>query len=706
MPSYPTDNLKNADRASMTLAVPYGRHVGEGHLVMSVNAGSADPNHQIKFRQALCEGPIEGVESVYYQGTKLDASAYTLYDGTQLTAPGAPFDLDSPHHLTAMLDVTLPVGMADADVKDNPPSELAVIGKFLKVKNYDASGTASAAEYSVNPARVIADLIHERGGEPLERTNWPVWTKFRNYFNSQEDRDYTTLDGFDGIGLTGYYYSDLTFTTLHSVRIDPSIHVESSSGSPAAGLPADNFSVRWKGKIKAKATGTTTFNANFNDTFKLYVGDLSTPVIDGTSAGSATGTKEMTDDQLYDIVIEWTDASGAAECRLTWTPPGESVQTIAQEFLYPFPERRPIYEAHTLFESATSLDAAVRQVLLTSNSVMQLADGKRQFFSVEQLTPVMDIDESLMKDGTFKFYRRSRRDLRNHWEAFFRDLDSQYIEVAQPPVTVEFPELQNAVGRVNNGQAIDLDNSTHWQAYKVLKYLAKREVEMDVFCEFDGTALTYKVLPGDLVRISNTEAGFVDKQFIVLETIDYSSETTADRRGFVCLEWTDPEHQINYALASIGATASGSSSDPLYPAAAAINGIPHTNNQWGDAAAYETGNGWKSVGTPTAGSPEWLEVDFGLVREISQVDVITQKDDYTSTTAPERDATTFTLYGITDYKIQYWNGSSWTDVVSVTGNNKVWRRHTFVPVSTQKVRVLVTGSATVNAQIIELEAWG
>ena len=43
----------------------------------------------------------------------------------------------------------------------------------------------------------------------------------------------------------------------------------------------------------------------------------------------------------------------------------------------------------------------------------------------------------------------------------------------------------------------------------------------------------------------------------------------------------------------------------------------------------------------------------------------------------------------------YWSGSAWLDVPggNVTGNNLVWRKFTFAPVTTDRIRVLVNAVA-------------
>ena len=56
--------------------------------------------------------------------------------------------------------------------------------------------------------------------------------------------------------------------------------------------------------------------------------------------------------------------------------------------------------------------------------------------------------------------------------------------------------------------------------------------------------------------------------------------------------------------------------------------------------------------------------------------------------------------------MQYWTGSQWSVVPggNITGNQLVWRRFTFSPLSTTAIRVLVTGGPALT-RIAEVEAY-
>lgn len=148
-------------------------------------------------------------------------------------------------------------------------------------------------------------------------------------------------------------------------------------------------------------------------------------------------------------------------------------------------------------------------------------------------------------------------------------------------------------------------------------------------------------------------------------------------------------------------------------ALAANGGVATASSGSGMSAAIDgdrlgAGGIWWADGT-SAAFPDWLQVDFPTACTIDEIDVITAQDNYPSPVNPT-EATTFTLYGITDFQVQYWTGSAWANVPggSVTGNNKVWTRFGFPAITTTSVRVLVSAvpAGYDHSLIVELECWG
>lgn len=105
------------------------------------------------------------------------------------------------------------------------------------------------------------------------------------------------------------------------------------------------------------------------------------------------------------------------------------------------------------------------------------------------------------------------------------------------------------------------------------------------------------------------------------------------------------------------------------------------------------------------GAPTTLEVNFNQARSIEQVNVVTVRNSFTDK-SPVRADETFSGYGLTDFRIEYWNGSSWTTVQNVSNNNKILQQLTFSPVTTTKIRIVATAALAYNVRITEVEAWG
>jgi hypothetical protein len=157
--------------------------------------------------------------------------------------------------------------------------------------------------------------------------------------------------------------------------------------------------------------------------------------------------------------------------------------------------------------------------------------------------------------------------------------------------------------------------------------------------------------------------------------------------------------RTNVALAANGAIATASSTySTAYGPSGVIDGDRKGTN-WGN------GGGWND-GTVNS-YPDWIQVSFNGSKTLNEIDVFTLQDTLSNPSEPT-ETMTFSQYGIVDFQVQYWNGSSWLAVPggSVTGNNKVWRKFLFSNVTTDKIRVYVTNALASYSRVTEIEAWG
>ena len=115
------------------------------------------------------------------------------------------------------------------------------------------------------------------------------------------------------------------------------------------------------------------------------------------------------------------------------------------------------------------------------------------------------------------------------------------------------------------------------------------------------------------------------------------------------------------------------------------------------------------LGIPVA-FPDWLQVQFNGPKQISAVKVYSLQDAYTTPAEPTPEMR-FSLYGLSDFEVQYWVDTptvkKWVVVPDgvVVSNRNVLRRITFPPVTTTRVRVVVKHALGHYSRIPELEVF-
>ena len=180
--------------------------------------------------------------------------------------------------------------------------------------------------------------------------------------------------------------------------------------------------------------------------------------------------------------------------------------------------------------------------------------------------------------------------------------------------------------------------------------------------------------------------------------LDDDGATTTSTPVTVTVNATGGGGPVNVAAASAGAVASATSVFSAGYAPAGANDGDRRGLNWA------AGGGWNDGTGDTY--PDSLQIDFSGSKTISEVDVFTVQDAYWAPDVPTA-AMTFTQFGIRDFEVQYWNGSAWQTIPGtvVSGNNLVWRRFTFAPITTPRIRVVVSSALASYSRIVEVEAY-
>lgn len=198
-------------------------------------------------------------------------------------------------------------------IQGNPwNSEVNPTG-FRNVRNFFNSGDYAGKYVFVRPDHIF-QLIREYNGLPINPG---------------------MITGA-GEGLTGRYYNGANFDTQIAERIDPVVDFDWGEGSPAAGVDANNFTVRWKGEIQPPFTGHYTFYVTC-DAVRLWVNHQL--IIDKIPGGRNPATysgkiHSLTAGEKYDITLEYWDDAGVAQCKMEWESAFLPRELVPQSQLY------------------------------------------------------------------------------------------------------------------------------------------------------------------------------------------------------------------------------------------------------------------------------------------------------------------------------------------------------------------------------------
>lgn len=142
-----------------------------------------------------------------------------------------------------------------------------------------------------------------------------------------------------GTGLTAAYFTNETLTGLPALsRVDAGVNFDWAGGSPASGIPADSFSVRWSGEIQPRYTEPYTLVLRTDDGVRVWL-DGQLVINDWILRGAAnsTCTFNAVAGQRYAIRIEYYEHQGSAVSQMSWYSAREFAGPVPAAQLYPVP---------------------------------------------------------------------------------------------------------------------------------------------------------------------------------------------------------------------------------------------------------------------------------------------------------------------------------------------------------------------------------
>ena len=134
----------------------------------------------------------------------------------------------------------------------------------------------------------------------------------------------SALHGSNGErGLKAEYFANKTLEGAPVLtRVDPEVNFDWGMSNPGPGLPDDNFSARWTGKLVPDKSGKYRFGAIADDGVRVYL-DGKLIAEDWTEHAPATVTGEVTLEagKSYDVKMEYYESKIGAVAKLVWQPP-------------------------------------------------------------------------------------------------------------------------------------------------------------------------------------------------------------------------------------------------------------------------------------------------------------------------------------------------------------------------------------------------
>ena len=174
------------------------------------------------------------------------------------------------------------------------------------------------------------------------------------------------------------------------------------------------------------------------------------------------------------------------------------------------------YEVNGSFTTGTSPDKIIEALTRSMAGSMWYAQGKFRVKSGAYTTPVYAFDESDLRSNVQIQTRRSRQENFNIVNGKFKGAETNWINTDYPEVRLSASTIADVDGGEEIKTSLDLPyTSTNTMAQRVAKVLLYRNREQLVVSVSMGLR-AMQVQVGDIVKLTNTRAGWTEKTFEVL----------------------------------------------------------------------------------------------------------------------------------------------------------------------------------------------
>lgn len=204
---------------------------------------------------------------------------------------------------------------------------VAVIGPIADAPLLGGGGSSHVTPpYAVSVVEGVGRLLGG-GAEVVYRKGCPM----RGALDAVPDSVLRTPDGRPG--LRAEYFANPRLEGAPAVvRTDSNVDFDWGGGAPAAGIGADDFSVRWTGTITPPRDGECALSIYSDDGSRLFVDGRK--IVDFWTDHGPDGrqaTVRFRGGRAHAVRIEYYEKSGGALMRFGWAPPGGDLIAQAAE---------------------------------------------------------------------------------------------------------------------------------------------------------------------------------------------------------------------------------------------------------------------------------------------------------------------------------------------------------------------------------------
>jgi len=209
--------------------------------------------------------------------------------------------------------------------------------------------------------------------------------------------------------LDAAYYTGTNFSQLKYETVNEAINFNWGLSAPNTYVGADNFSVRWSGKIQPRTTGTYTFYITSDNGRRLYINNKL--IIDKWISDydvEYTGTISLEHYKFYDIRLDYFEEAGGANCKLEWSSPEQNREVVPKSQLYSqynSIDRNTHSHVDLVLFPVPVTDKMLNLILTGSdpseNSVLTIYDLVGKPVYTKTIRPEETLDLSVLQSGSY-----------------------------------------------------------------------------------------------------------------------------------------------------------------------------------------------------------------------------------------------------------------------------------------------------------------